>query len=52
MRLSCRRRSVSSTEDQDILDHKCDDDEDEDLSDDNVLRERLACGRRMAVVLD
>ncbi len=50
MRLSCRRRSVSSTED--ILSHKDDDDEaDEELSDENILRERQ-CARRMAVVLD
>ena len=49
MRLSCRRRSVSSSEDN--LANKSDDDEDEDVRDESVLRERQ-CGRRMAVVLD
>ena len=50
MRLSCRRRSQSSTED--ILSASAQADEaDEELSDESILRERQ-CQRRMAVVLD
>ena len=49
MRLSCRRRSFTPSEDV-LQKEEEEDDEDDDL-DENVLQE-VQCKRRMAVVMD
>ena len=52
MRLTCRRRSVSPSEAEDVLNTSGGEEEGQDEeAEQNMLRERQ-CARRMAVVLD
>ena len=52
MRLTCRRRSVSPSEVEDVLNTSGGEEEGQDEeAEQNMLRERQ-CARRMAVVLD
>ena len=50
MRLSCRRRSFSSSED--VLQKQEADDDDDDVDLDDAVLQEAQCKRRMAVVMD